>query len=93
MFLACAGFTSLPLSANADQPVPATAKEEEKQESRPIQEAVDVPATENPQLLQYKNNKLELNLPKGYFIKKFAPAGKTEYAFSGPKNPDGTAPG
>ncbi len=93
VFLTCASFTSLPLIANADQPVPATPKAEEKQETRPIQEAVDVPATENPQLLQYKNNKLELDLPKGYFIKKFTPAGKTEYAFSGPKNADGTAPG
>lgn len=105
-FLACASFTFLPLIAIADQPVtPATqtptsqipvsqsAAPDEKKESRPMQEAVDVPATANPQLLQYKNNKLELDLPKGYFIKKFTPAGKTEYAFSGPKNSDGTAPG
>lgn len=96
IFLIClagASFTILPLTAIADQPAPTAAPAEDKNVSRPIQEVVDVPATENPQSLQFKNNRVEVNLPKGYLIKKFELGGRTQFAFSGPKNPDGTAPG
>jgi hypothetical protein len=102
-FLACASFTILPLTAIADQPAstappleqPASASPppEHPAQLQATQEAVVVSPTDNPQVLQFKNNKVELTLPKGYSIKKFAPAGNTEYAFSGPKNPDGTGPG
>lgn len=94
-FLACASFTILPLTAIADQPAVTAPPEPPAPQAPPqaMQEAEVVPPTDNPQVLQFKNNKVELNLPKGYAIKKFSSAGKTEYAFSGPKNPDGTGPG
>lgn len=93
LVLACASFTILPLTAVADQPARTAPPLEQPPQLQAAQEAVVVPPTDNPQVLQFKNNRVELTLPKGYAIKKFAPAGNAEYAFSGPKNPDGTSPG
>lgn len=111
-FLACAGFTVLPLVAIADPPLVSapgsmaapislpdptsvsTPKTNEPiKHSEPFRGAEIVEPTENPQILSFPTEKVEVDLPKGWTIKKREDSGKIEYAFSGPKNADDTQPG
>ncbi len=61
--------------------------------SEPFKGAETVQPTENPQVLSFPGEKLEVDLPSGWTIKKREDAGKVEYAFSGPRNADDTQPG
>jgi len=64
---------------------------------RPVDVGIIAPeivaATANPQKLQFKEHKMELNLPPDYTIYKMTPDSRSEYSFSGPRNDDGTRPG
>jgi hypothetical protein len=59
----------------------------------PFKGAEVVEPTENPQILSFPTEKLEVDLPKGWTIRKREESGKIEYAFSGPRNADDTQPG
>jgi hypothetical protein len=61
--------------------------------SEPFKGAEIVPPTDNPQILSFPNEKLEVDLPQGWTIKRREDSGKIEYAFSGPRNADDTQPG
>jgi hypothetical protein len=54
---------------------------------------IDVPATDNPQVIKLNEETVELTLPKTYSIKKTELQGRAEYAFSAPRNADGTVAG
>src|SRR5262249_39553074 len=57
------------------------------------QKGVIVELTENPQVLKFKSDTVEVDLPKTFVLRKRDQDGKTEYSFSGPKNADDTQPG
>lgn len=61
--------------------------------SEPFKGAEIVQPTKNPQILSFPTEKLEVDLPEGWTIKKREDSGKIEYAFSGPRNADDTQPG
>lgn len=57
------------------------------------QKGVLVELTENPQILKFKSDTVEVDLPKGFLLRRRDVDGKLEYSFSGPKNADDTQPG
>ncbi len=57
------------------------------------QKGVIVELTENPQVLKFKSDTIEVDLPKGFILRRRDQDGKLEYSFSGPKNADDTQPG
>lgn len=92
---AAPGASSLPtVLPDPNSPAMASPKVDEPiKHSEPFKGAEIVPPTENPQILSFPTEKLEVDLPQGWTIKKREDGGKIEYAFSGPRNADDTQPG
>lgn len=72
---------------------PAAAKPKADSAHEAEQKGVIVELTENPQVLKFKSDTVEVDLPKGFILRRRDLDGKLEFSFSGPKNADDTQPG
>jgi len=95
-------------SASDSKPAESSSSESKPSESKPSEskptdvtatpeasppKSTDVLATDNPQVFKLFDETIELTLPEKYGIKKTDSQGGTEYAFSAPRNADGTVAG
>lgn len=82
-----------PADASSTESKPADAKPADEKPAEGLAKGILVEPTDNPQVIKLNEETVELTLPKTYNIKKTELQGREEYAFSAPRNADGTVAG